>query len=335
MSQLKQIFSVLADGRFHSGEELGAILGVTRSAVWQTLNRLIDPALDLQAVRGRGYRIPGGLELLDSETIYAQLQEQRSQCQIEICDSVASTNQYLLNKHDAVSGTICLAEQQTMGRGRRGRNWFSPFGRNIYLSLLWNFATDTGSLAGLSLAIGVAVLRALQAYGLSQLVGLKWPNDIVVGQKKLGGILLEINGDVAGPCNVVIGIGLNLQMPTLNTLPIDQPWIDIYSLTRQTVQRNRLAGLIIKELLTALPAFQAQGLTPFHTTWQQFDVLQGRQVTVKTTEGEIQGLATGIDYRGNLLVQNANTLHNFHSGEVTVRLQEAPQTQDARNFIGS
>lgn len=324
MSQFHKILKLLADGKFHSGEQLGNLLGVSRSAVWQTLKRLLDPSLELHAVRGRGYRIPGGLELLDVTAICAAINDYGlvKQLDIEIFDSIDSTNSYLLSKVTNRSGLVCLAEQQTAGRGRRGRSWVSPFGRNIYLSLLWHFSGGSTSLAGLSLAVGVAVVNALQNYGLAN-IGLKWPNDIVYNHSKLGGILIEMAGDAAGPCQVVIGVGLNLEMPkTGEASGIEQSWIDMRTLLQhQPVERNRLVGLILRELLLTLPQFQQHGLTYFQPRWQQLDVLTGKPVAMHLAEKQLHGIAEGIDPQGNLLVKIDGDTHRFHSGEVSVRLE--------------
>lgn len=319
MSQVNPILKLLADGQFHSGEEIGEILGVTRSAVWQTLKRLLPAHFEIQAVRGRGYCIPDGLELLDGMMIRAELGEAEAQlAQLEIIESVDSTNRYVLNKPNVESGFALIAEQQTAGRGRLGRSWISPFGRNIYLSLLWRFPEGSASLTGLSLAVGVSVARALQLYGVKG-INLKWPNDIVYESQKLGGILLELNGDVVGPCQVVIGIGLNVHMPAALSTGIAQPWTDVYSILRQQPQRNRLVGLVLRELLLMLPRFQKFGLASFRESWQQLDALYNQPVVVQSLQEQVFGIAKGVDELGYLLVDTKGKLQRFSSAEVSVR----------------
>lgn len=322
MSQIDRILHLLADGQFHSGEKIGEMLGVTRSAVWQTLNKALDPTLELQAIRKRGYRIPGGVELLDETNIRAELGLAAPELShLEILKTVDSTNRYLQAKQDLRSGYAVLAEQQTAGRGRLGRKWVAPFGRNIYLSLLWDFPAGSTSLIGLSLVVGVAVVSALESFGLTN-VGLKWPNDIMYGQRKLGGILLEISGDAAGPCQVVIGVGLNLQMPQSVSAEINQPWIDLRSITMQKIQRNKLAGILLRELLTVLPKFQKKGWSEFRGQWEALDVLYGQAVNVHTAHGILSGIAQGIDELGNLQVKIGHQIQSFNSGEVSIRFAE-------------
>jgi len=319
MSQLDHILHLLSDGQFHSGEKIGNTLGVTRSAVWQTLKRLLDPNLELQAIRKRGYRIPGGLELLNEEVIRSQLGDQQKNLpQLELLQTVNSTNTHLLLKKNLPSGYTVFAEQQTEGRGRFGRTWVSPFGRNLYLSMAWNFPGGTTTLAGLSLVIGIAVVNALESYGLTG-IKLKWPNDIIYHQRKLGGILVEVTGDVTGLCQAIIGIGINVQAPqTLNTA-IDQSWIDIRNIKPHQPQRNKLGGLILKELLTVLPEFQQKGLQAFRSYWQPLDAFAGQPVTVHTQQGPIEGIADGIDQVGNLRVIINGEAQTFNSGEVSIR----------------
>ncbi len=260
------------------------------------------------------------LESLDTAAIYSVVGDLSPHIRhFEIFDSLPSTNTYLLNQPSLPSGSVCLAEQQTEGRGRRGRHWLSPASGNLYLSLAWHFGLSMTQLAGLTLAVGVAVTQALNAYGLSR-VRLKWPNDVFFSQRKLAGILVEIANSSKDSCQVVIGIGLNVQMPEEMTT-INQPWIDIYSIEKQSPDRNRIAGLILRELLIALPLFQKQGLAAFRDRWLDLDIMQGQTLTVQTPNGEVQGIGAGIDELGNLLLQEGNILHKFNSGEVSVKFR--------------
>lgn len=266
------------------------------------------------------------IELLDESAIRAELNSAAKQlAQLEILQTVDSTNRYLHDKKDLPSGYALLSEQQTAGRGRLGRAWVSPFGRNIYLSLLWRFCAGSTSLTGLSLAVGVAVINALESYGLTN-IGLKWPNDIVCSQRKLGGILVEVSGDAAGPCQVIIGVGLNVQMPQLTEMEINQPWIDVRTISNQIPQRNRLAGLVLRELLLALPEFQQKGLAAFQKQWQQLDVFYGNTINIHTPQGILEGTARGIDELGNLRVEVDDQIRSFNSGEVSVRYADPKNT---------
>jgi BirA family biotin operon repressor/biotin-[acetyl-CoA-carboxylase] ligase len=242
---------------------------------------------------------------------------------LEILNSIDSTNRYLLSQSGWSSGSAVLSEQQTAGRGRRGRPWVSPLGRNIYLSLLWCFPADA-VLTGLSLAVGVMLVQALESYGLSG-IGLKWPNDIVYSQQKLGGILVETSRDASGTQRAVIGMGLNLQMPK-SAEEITQPWVDVYTLSQQKPQRNRLAGLILKSLLAGLPEFQSVGLRAFSQIWEKSDVLCEQLVNVHTAEGILYGVAKGIDELGNLQVEINQQIRTFNSGEVSIRRADIKNT---------
>ncbi len=325
MQQTRQIFSLLADGKFHSGEEIGSILGVTRSAVWKTLARNTQRyGIEIESVRGRGYRIPGGIEFLDEQQIKNHLStDVRAQLSdIALFESVDSTNTQLLEqaKHDGgQSGLVYLAEQQTHGRGRRGREWFTPYASNIALSLLWQFANGPSALAGLSLVVGISVVKALQRYGLNEL-GLKWPNDVLWHQRKLAGILVEMFVDGLGVCHAVIGVGLNLKLPESTQTQITQPWTDIETITGQPVQRNKITALILDELLCALPRFEEEGFSGFLSSWQMLDVLNGKEIKVLTQRDEIHGIAQGVDELGGLQLNVNGQAHVFSSGEVSVRL---------------
>jgi BirA family biotin operon repressor/biotin-[acetyl-CoA-carboxylase] ligase len=222
-----KILDILKDGEFHSGEALGEKVGCSRTAVWKHLQKLEALGLLVETTKGTGYRIVGGVELLDGEAIARALSATASPhlSRIDVFQSIDSTNTYAreLAEKESASGAVILAEQQTAGRGRRGKTWVSPFAANIYLSVVWDFEQGAQSLEGLSLAVGVAVKRALTAHGVAG-VKLKWPNDIYVEQKKLGGILLEMIGDPAGHCTVVVGVGLNIAMPTQQGSAIEQDW---------------------------------------------------------------------------------------------------------------
>lgn len=324
MSQIRQIIQILSDGNFHSGEELGALLGVSRSAVWQTLKRLLDPSMELHAVRGRGYRLADGFELLEKNTILTAIADPvlQQQVTVEIHDHIPSTNSYLLTRTQEPAGLVCLAEQQTQGRGRRGKQWHSVYGKNIALSLLWHFPDGATSLAGLSLVIGIAVANVLERYGIHD-VALKWPNDLVYHTHKLGGILIELSGDAAGPCQAIIGIGLNLDLQQTTAPDIKQAWTDIRTITGTKPQRNRLIGLILRELLTLLPLFTQNGFAAFLERWQQLDALYKQEITLYPNNTDIiHGIAHGVDRQGNLLVEVDGKHHTFHSAEVSVRLQK-------------
>jgi BirA family biotin operon repressor/biotin-[acetyl-CoA-carboxylase] ligase len=214
---------------------------------------------------------------------------------------------------------VCCAEQQTAGRGRRGRQWVSPFASNLYLSLLWQFEEGAAALEGLSLAVGVAVARALEAAGLPA-VQLKWPNDILHDDAKLGGVLLEMLGDAAGACQVVIGVGLNVKMPPEAARDIDQQWTDIESLSGgEHPGRNALLAAMLNELLPLAARFAAQGFPPWRAQWQSLDAYDGRSVVLQAGSKKLAGVARGVDERGALLLETDQGRQAVYGGEITLR----------------
>lgn len=323
MPQQLELIRVLSDGRFHSGEELGAALGVSRVAVWKSLRSFPALGLDVLAVPGRGYRLTERLELLSRDLLLATLSpEARSLLSnLDVLLTVDSTNRHVtqMAAQGAASGCACFAEHQSAGRGRRGRTWVSPFGGNVYLSVSWRFNTSPAALAGLSLAVGVAVIRALRSVGVPD-IGLKWPNDILWQGRKLAGVLIELAGESAGPCNVVIGVGLNFRMPRNMGAEIDQPWADVCSIVGPEISRNRLAGLVLQDLLLALGAFERHGLEVFREEWARWDITKDKEVELRLHDRIISGRAAGIDNSGALLLFCGDTVQAYPAGEVSLRL---------------
>ena len=213
---MDRLLQILSDGEYHSGEELGQLLGISRTAIWKQMQKVESLGLPVDSQKGCGYRISGGLDLLFHDDVHGQLSQKAKGLlkKLEIESTVASTNELAKQRAETenASGLVVLAEQQTQGRGRRGRQWVSPYGCNLYLSLVWGFDGGVSALEGLSLAVGIAVQKAVARIG-GQSLELKWPNDLLWQQRKIGGILLEVIGDPAGFCQVIIGIGLNVDMP--------------------------------------------------------------------------------------------------------------------------
>jgi BirA family biotin operon repressor/biotin-[acetyl-CoA-carboxylase] ligase len=321
LTSLNQLLHLLADGEFHSGTELGECLSISRTAIWKQLQELAGLGLTLHRVRGRGYRLPGGLDLLDCEAIQRQLKVTvvKHLQALQVVMSTTSTNQKL-QQHEqySVHGRVLLAELQTAGRGRRGRSWQSPFAKSISLSLGWSFAGGIAALEGLSLVVGLAVLTALEQVGLVD-AGLKWPNDILVRGRKLAGILLEIRGDAEGPCQVVIGIGLNVAQTEADDQTISQPWISLHQLGIP-VSRNTIAASIINQLVAHLLGFEKTGFAQFQDHWQACHCYQDQTVSLHLLEQVITGICRGVDSSGALLLQQGLKMHTFSGGEVSVRL---------------
>lgn len=320
MTAAPPILRLLADGKFHSGSAVAAALGVSRSAVWKQVRQLKALGLDVHAVRGKGYRLSRALDLLDAEVIWAQLSDTtRARLQrLDVLLDLDSTNRFV-RAAGPVPGHACLAERQTAGRGRRGRTWVSPLGANIYLSLAWRFTGSAGALGGLSLAGGVAAARALLRLGVVG-VGLKWPNDLCWRQRKLGGVLLELSGEAAGPCDVVVGVGINVAMPSAAGALVDQPWTDLQSILEPVPERNRIASLLLDELIVALADYEQHGLAPFLADWRRLDIAAGREVRLHLPREEVTGIALGVDESGALLVRAGDTTARYASGEISMRL---------------
>lgn len=323
---LHKLLSVLADGRFHSGTALAQLLKVSRSAVWKQLQVLIELGLEINAVSGKGYKLEQPLQLLDQLQIRANLTPvaQALLQQIEIHSVISSTNTYLLDlaKKTQVSGWVCLAEYQTAGKGRRGRTWVSPFGHNIYLSLLWCYQDGPAAIAGLSLAVGVAVVRALQQMGVAD-VGLKWPNDIYWQDRKLAGILIEVSGESSGPCHAVIGLGMNLYLPRQPAEAIDQAWVDLQQILGEQVMpdRNQWVASLLNQMLPVIADFENRRLPEYLQEWRGFDCMLGKQVTIFIGQQGFEGEVKGIDDQGLLLLEDsAGQVRAFASGEVSFRV---------------
>ncbi|VAX06804.1 Biotin operon repressor / Biotin--protein ligase [hydrothermal vent metagenome] len=315
----------LADGKFHSGEGLAQTLGISRTAVWKYLKGLREQlGIDIHAVTGRGYCLPYPLDLLDTEKIMQALPAKtlKHLHNLEVQYSIDSTNAYLLRQAaaGASSGSVCMAEQQTAGRGRRGRHWVSPFGSNIYLSILWRYPLAPSELSGLSLAAGLAIMRALSNLGVTN-VGLKWPNDILWQEQKLAGLLLEVKGESEGPSQVVLGVGLNTHLTHQQAKDISQPWVDLASISRgNDIERNRLAAELIQQLINALDSFGQEGLLPLLDEWHHHDLYYGKQVKLRMGDLTIEGVHAGVGKTGALLLSHGGSTRAYHAGEVSLRL---------------
>lgn len=314
---LNKLLALLADGQFHSGEELGDALGVSRAAVWKQLKKLEDLDVPFSSVKGKGYRLHDAIELFDESQIRTCISQRLDI--LELLLDVDSTNTYLFNRASDHMGKryAVMAEKQNHGRGRRGRQWVSPFGRNIYLSLLVSFSGGMSALEGLSLTTAIAVERALRRLNIDG-VGLKWPNDIYAEGRKLAGILLEVTGEYNSHCQVVIGIGLNLSMSESEAKDIDQPWVDLRSLN-PNLSRNEVAGVLLDELLTCIDTFQKEGFAPLQEYWSERDIYHESEVSVVSPSQEITGVVKGVNRKGELLLKTSRGMEVISAGELSVR----------------
>ncbi|APV40444.1 biotin--[acetyl-CoA-carboxylase] ligase [Pseudomonas frederiksbergensis] len=314
------LLKLLKDGRFHSGQALGAALGISRSAVWKQLQHLeAELGLSIHKVRGRGYQLAAPLTLLDP----VEIKEQAPSCDwpILVFDSIDSTNAEALRaiERGQTAPFLVLAERQTAGRGRRGRKWASPFAENIYYSLVLRIEGGMRQLEGLSLVVGLAVMQALREFGISG-AGLKWPNDVLVGQKKVAGILLELVGDPADVCHVVLGVGINVNMQI--TDGVDQQWTSMRLESGKVFDRNHLVGKLGAMLQAYLSRHQLDGFSAIQAEWEQNHLWQGRAVSLIAGVNHIDGEVLGIDGQGALRLRVGGVEKVFSGGELSLRLRD-------------
>ncbi len=308
------ILKALSDGDFHSGEALGESLGISRAAIAKHIKGLNEWGVDIYRIQGRGYQLAHPLQLLDEDTLKAKLDSQ-----IELISVIDSTNQYLLERvNESDKGRVCLAEYQAKGRGRRGRQWISPFGTNLYLSMYWRLDAGMAAAMGLSLVVGIAAVEALESMGV-QGVKLKWPNDLYFQDKKLAGILVEMSGQAGGAAHLVIGMGLNIGMPDIQP-EIDQPWTTLNQVSDGlTIDRTVLALNLIEHWKTALEEYEMTGLAGFVDRWNRLDNFIDRPVKLLMGPREIHGIVKGIDQQGGVVLETNNGLETYIGGEISLR----------------
>ncbi|MGC9423879.1 bifunctional biotin--[acetyl-CoA-carboxylase] ligase/biotin operon repressor BirA [Vibrio sp.] len=307
----------LADGAFHSGQSLGEQLGMSRAAISKHIQGIQEWGVDIFRVQGKGYQLAEPLTLLNQKVIQSEVENT-----VELCPIIDSTNQYLLDRIGQLnSGSVCLAEYQQSGRGRRGRQWISPFGANLYFSMYWRLDAGMAAAVGLSLVVGVAVVEALEQMGFSG-VKLKWPNDLYFKDRKLAGILVEMTGQAGGAANLVIGIGMNIAMQEKEN-EIDQPWTSLAQVSKQKrIDRNQLAIQLIKALNEALQQYQYTGMQNFVERWNRLDNFIDRQVRLIIGPQEIVGIERGIDSHGGVLLETKQGIQSYIGGEISLRKNE-------------
>jgi BirA family biotin operon repressor/biotin-[acetyl-CoA-carboxylase] ligase len=323
MSTRAEILRMLSDGAFHSGTDLGKKLGITRAAVCKNIRGLTQSGLDVHRVTGRGYKLDAPLTLLNRSRILKHLGAAAADFRdrLHVLDETDSTNRHLdelITHTKTLNGMACLAEAQPAGRGRRGRAWIATPYHNLMLSMAWQFPGGPGLVSGLSLAAGLAVLQALEEYGVDG-VGLKWPNDVLWDGRKLAGLLADVQGESAGPTQVILGVGVNAYIGREDAARIDQPWVDLRNILGATADRNRLAALVMRHLRNMFQEFAAKGFAPFREAWSSRHLYHGRRVRLIQSDREILGTVEGIDENGGLIVHLGKGRQVFHSGEISMR----------------
>jgi BirA family biotin operon repressor/biotin-[acetyl-CoA-carboxylase] ligase len=319
----RELLATLADGNTLSGALLAERCGLTRAAIWKQVESLRARGVPVESHGVLGYQLPWPVQLLDEARIRAALPSASAGKigGLDVLWELDSTSSELQRRGaHATDLSFVLAETQSAGRGRRGRSWLSPPGMNIYLSCLKRFDQGFAALAGLSLAVGVMVLRALGAAGITG-AGLKWPNDVLAADGKLAGILVELSGEYQGPCAAVIGVGINLRLTPALREQAGQPASDLATLAGGTPpDRNQLAALLISALVDGLAQFERDGLAAFTTEYQHHDVLRGEPLRLSGALGEFDGIGAGVDNRGALKVRMADgSMRRVDSADVTVR----------------
>ncbi|WP_395341177.1 bifunctional biotin--[acetyl-CoA-carboxylase] ligase/biotin operon repressor BirA [Ningiella sp. W23] len=326
-----KIVALLSDEKFVSGEAISRTLHITRSSVCNHIKALNDLGLDIFSVKGRGYKLSQALSMLDRDLIVARISNKKD-AQIVVHNIVGSTNDLMKERLAADNfgdtqgqaqlsqGSTILAEAQTQGRGRRGRKWVSPFGASLYLTMLWRFDSGYQAMSGLSLLIGIGLKRALIQLGLPE-CKLKWPNDVYFDNKKLAGILVEVEGQLGEASDAIIGIGVNVNLPE-GVQDIDQAFTDLSSISKSTnlvLDRNHIAATLIEELWRILPLFEQEGLSAFLDEWKEADLFADRNVNLVSGRFTTAGIARGIDESGALLLEVDGTVKAYYGGEISVR----------------
>ncbi|NIG62342.1 MAG: bifunctional biotin--[acetyl-CoA-carboxylase] ligase/biotin operon repressor BirA [Serratia symbiotica] len=312
-----KLIALLTDGVSHSGEHLGESLGMSRAAINKHIQTIREWGVDVFTVPGNGYSLSEPIELLEADSILKLLEDKR----VTVLPVVDSTNQYLLDRIcNLQSGDACIAEYQQAGRGRRGRQWVSPFGTNLYLSMFWRLEQGPAAAMGLSLVIGIVMAEVLHRLGAED-VRVKWPNDLYLNDRKLAGILVELTGKTGDAAHLVMGAGINLAMCGTNADDINQGWINLQE-AGISIDRNELAATLLNELRQSLKQFENDGLTPFVARWHSLDNFIDRPVKLLIGEQQIFGIARGIDQQGALLLDQQGMIKPFIGGEISLRRAE-------------
>lgn len=309
-----QLVEALADGQFHSGAKLAEQFDLSRTAIANNIAALQALGLDVYSVKGKGYALAKPLTLL-SEHVISEYLAPFVQPQLTLLPVIHSTNTYVKDNIEQMpQGAVVVAEAQTAGRGRRGRQWVSPFAASLYLSICWRFQGGYQQIGGLSLFVGDCVLKALQSLNVDGL-GVKWPNDIYRHGRKLGGILVEVEGQIGSEVSCIIGIGINVDLPDLES-QIDQPFNDLSDLN---IDRNHLCAALVNTLHQQMPDFEENGLANIVDSWNQYDVFAKREVAIISQDNTLRGMNLGINVQGALQLQTATGVRDIHGGEVSLR----------------
>lgn len=318
-----ELLHLLADGKVHSGQELASLLSVSRTAIWKQLAKLETLGLELVSQPGKGYCLIGGLDFLSDSDILRGLSSDVASSidHLDVITITDSTNAHLMRQSSVSGLLVCVAECQTAGRGRRGRQWVSPFASNIYLSLRFTTDTGVGAIEGLSLAVGVGVARALKNWGVDD-VQLKWPNDVLWCGRKLGGILIEILGDPSGICQIIVGLGLNIKTEKSMAAAIDQPWVALDEIMFCRVNRSQIVADLLNDMVPIINGYGHGNnvFARYKSEWESLSAYQDQQVTISAGTSIVNGCLRGVNLSGALLLEVDTEIEVFHGGEVSLRV---------------
>ena len=308
---------LLNDGHYHDGTSIGNELGITRAAVWKIIKKLKEYGVLIASIKGKGYFLEKSVTLLEKNKIKKQIKQKS--IEIILFEKLASTNDFLKNNINSQKITVCLTEMQTHGRGRLGRIWHSPFGKNIYLSMQYTFSKDISELSGLSLVVALAVTKAIALVTAIKHTKIKWPNDIFLDDEKIAGILIDSQAETNGFCHTIIGIGINVNMDDANKRDINQPWGSLSKKLGHSVDRNALSAVLINILLDYLERFSEYGLSDFINEWNEKDYLSKKTINMVSGTKQFSGIATGITQQGFLLLTLPdNATRAFSSGDASI-----------------
>jgi len=322
------VLNILSDGKFHSGEAIAKHFKVSRVSIWQAIAEAEKLGVEIFSVRGKGYSLSHPVQFIDEAKVKKAIGEMASWFNIKVFDVLDSTNNFLMQ--EAPKGyphaSCVVANIQTSGKGRRGRQWQSSLGENLTFSFLWRFTKGAAALSGLSLAVGTSLIRSLKKINVNQAL-LKWPNDILVnddgGYKKLAGILIELQGDMDGQSTAVIGVGINLKLSKKQLVRINQPAIGINQCIDNEVDTNEFLGIIIKDLTEVLAKFESNNFEYFKDEWQSYDAFQDQSISISLDDGGIiSGKEHGVNNMGALEVITEGGIKTFSSGEVSIRKED-------------
>ncbi|MDT3276039.1 bifunctional biotin--[acetyl-CoA-carboxylase] ligase/biotin operon repressor BirA [Shewanella sp. SP2S2-4] len=309
----RQILALLSCGQFVSGEQLATELGISRAAVNKHIDALETYGVAIYSVKGRGYKLANPISLIDASRLVQSID---NRC--FYFDEIASTNGFMLSHTTELkNGDVCVAEYQSAGRGRRGRTWVSPYGHHLYFSLFWTFPQGMAQAMGLSLVVACTLVEVLKSFGVEN-IGVKWPNDIYLDNKKLAGILIEMSGQADSQCQLIIGVGVNMAMSEEQGKGIDQPWSDLSDLVDMP-DKTALIIELQKQLKRDIQLFEREGLAAFKARWQAADLFYGREIRLLMGEKSVEGICRGVDEQGAVLLETADDVQAFIGGEISLR----------------